>query len=179
MQIGGKATTVTLSSKLPEIESILLYSLKNGENFLPAENLFNPIQDDITLTYTKINPTMYTVHVSAQKPFFLVLNEPYHEAWNVYIGDPNWFSALFQSTISSQYHFVANGNQNAWYITKTGDYTLTLYFWPQSLVYIGMSASLTTFAFCVLYFFKSRIKGFYNRIRRRCIDLRGGNKIAP
>ncbi len=69
MQINHKADTVTLKTNPPKMENMLLYSLKNGENFADANNLLSSSQtDNPSITYEKINPTKYAVHVNASNP---------------------------------------------------------------------------------------------------------------
>jgi len=111
-----------------------------------------------TVTYEKINPTKYIVHVNASKPFFLVFSESYHKDWIAYVNGQQ---------IPGTYHFMANGYANAWYINKTGTYTITLEFWPQRLFYIGSVISITTFILCVLYISKGKIKTIYKRYIRK------------
>jgi hypothetical protein len=174
IQLNHKAKTVTLRINSPQIENILLYSLKNGENFIDADNILASPTDNISVTYEKINPTKYIVHINASKPFFLVFSESYHKDWKAYVSEPNWFITLFVRPISDDYHFIANGYANAWYINpneidKDGDgkFTITLYFWPQNLFYIGAIISLVTLALCTVYLFKDRARNLLSRAVRR------------
>lgn len=53
-------------------------------------------------------------------------------------------------------HFLVNGYANGWYIDPRElgldqDFTLVLYFWPQSLFYFGLIISGSTLLFCVGY----------------------------
>jgi len=155
IQINHKADTVTLKTNPPPIENMLFYSLKNGETFADANNLLSPNQTGNTsITYEKINPTKYTVHVNASSPFYLVFSESYHNDWVAYIdGQP----------IPDEYHFTANGFANGWYINKTGTFTITLEFWPQKLFYAGSAISVTTLILCTLYVSKDKIKTIYRK----------------
>jgi hypothetical protein len=103
----------------------------------------------ISLTYEKVDPTKYIMHVKASQPFFLVFSESYHK---------DWIANINGEQVSDDQHFMANGYANAWYINKTGSYEIVLEFWPQRLFYIGAIISLATFFFCVLYLCKDRIK---------------------
>lgn len=65
---------------------------------------------------------------------------------------------IFSDTIPEDNHFIANGYSNAWYIDPqqldTGEnFTVTLYFKPQSYFYIGLIISGLTFIVCVGYLF--------------------------
>jgi hypothetical protein len=57
--------------------------------------------------------------------------------WKAYYGEVSGISALIGDSIPDKHHFVVNGYANAWYIDKTGTYTITLYFKPQSLLVLG------------------------------------------
>ncbi|MEW6188819.1 MAG: hypothetical protein AB1466_01720, partial [Actinomycetota bacterium] len=71
---------------------------------------------------------------------------------------PGDISYLFAKPISDDNHFLVNGYANAWYIDPTkvdkdgdGKFAITLYFWPQSLFYLGLMISGLTFLGCVGY----------------------------
>jgi hypothetical protein len=139
IQISHKADTVTLITEPHE------FTIPRGQ--CPA------------IVYEEINPTKYVIHISnISEPFFLVFSESYHEDWRAYVGKLNWFTALFEKPISNEYHFIANGYANAWYIDpqeidKNGDrcLTITLYYLPQSLFYVGLIISSLTFIVCISY----------------------------
>jgi hypothetical protein len=73
---------------------------------------------------------------------------------------PGDISYLFAKPLPDENHFIVNGYANAWYIDpnefdKDGDgiFVVTLYFWPQSLFYLGLFISGLTFIGCVGYLF--------------------------
>lgn len=134
--------------------------------------------ENVTIFYEKINPTRYTVHINADKPFTLVFSESYDSQWKAYYDDVSWFEVFFREPISDDNHFLVNGYANAWYIDpneidKDGDggFTITLYFWPQSLFYLGLTTSLASFAFCMLYLIRGKVKDLYSHVRSRVYDL--------
>jgi len=106
----------------------------------------------------KINPTTYIAHVNTTRPFFIMLSQTFHESWIALVNGER---------VPDQYHFVANGYANAWYINKTGSYTITLEFWPQKLFYIGSAISLTAVVLCLTYltYDYAKNKSIRNRIR--------------
>lgn len=75
----------------------------------------------------------------------------------------NWIAYVNGKQIHNEYHFIANGYANAWYINKTGTYTITLEFWPQKLFYIGAAISITTITLSTLYIAKNKIKTIYKQ----------------
>jgi hypothetical protein len=112
-----------------------------------------------TVLFEKINPTRYEVHVeNASAPFFLVFSSTYDKDWVANFGDLNWIQTFSSERVPDEHHIIANGYANAWYINKTGTYTLTLEFESQKLLYIGSIISITTFIFCALYVSRAKIK---------------------
>jgi len=139
-------------------ESVLLLSdqLEAQQiSALPPNNSSNTnSSDNVSVTYEKINPTRYGVHVNASQPFFLVFSESYHE---------DWIAQVEGQQIPNEHHYMANGFANSWYINKTGSFTVTLEFWPQKLFYAGAAISITTLILCTLYISKEKIKTIYQR----------------
>jgi len=131
----------------------------------------------VKLTFERINPTKYRVTVkNATQPFCLAFSESYHPQWKAYINeksdDTHWIEAFYQKPISDNKHFLLNGYANAWYINPNridkdgdGEFIITLYFWPQSLSYLGAIILLTTFVLCILHLIKSKVKEFYHNRR--------------
>lgn len=111
------------------------------------------------ITFQKLDPTKYIAHVKAKGPFYLVFSESFSPQWHAYVnegaGQTNWIGALFQKPIPE--HFLVNGYANAWYVDpgqlgiEGEEFTITLYYWPQSLFYIGWITTGITFAGCVSY----------------------------
>ncbi len=113
---------------------------------------------------------------NAVKPFWLVFSETFHKNWVLYREDNVKLGGVVRSypelkvneaehksdfiwqdvhyLVKQQLnidHFKANGYANGWYIDpaklKTGkNFVLTLYFWPQSLYYVGFGILV----FCVI-----------------------------
>ena len=60
---------------------------------------------------------------NATTPFYLVFRETYGNDWKSYINN---------KPIPNIDHITVNGFANAWYINKTGNYTITLYYTIQT-----------------------------------------------
>lgn len=150
---GNYEVSIT-SNETVEIDSIFIYSFKAGEQNQKIDDLFASEDNKVNLTYTKIDPTKYVVHVNASNPFSLVFSESYHKDWIAYINGQQ---------IPNEYHFLVNGYANGWCINKTGTYTITLEFWPQNLFYVGSAISIVTLILCTLYVSKDKIKTIYRK----------------
>ncbi len=75
---------------------------------------------------------------------------------------------LRKPAINESYHFKANGYANAWYINPekinkdgSGNFTLTIYFRPQSYFYLGLFISLITFILSLGYLFYDWRRVYY------------------
>jgi hypothetical protein len=96
---------------------------------------------DVNLTYKQISPCEYKVNVDADRPFVLVFSETYDNQWSLYRGDGQAVPC----------HFIANFYANGWYVQKTGNYTLTLYFTPQNYLNEGFYGTLVSVVIvCIL-----------------------------
>ena len=145
-------TIVFLSSQLDVNAITKLNNIKSDFPYKP------------NITFQNIDPTEYRIEVTnASTPYFLVFSESYHKDWVAYFGEPNWIQTFSAERVLDEYHFIANGYANAWYINKTGSYTITLEFWPQKLFYIGSAISITTLILCALYISKNKIRTIYKR----------------
>ena len=102
----------------------------------------NYSSEDAALTYEQINPTEYTVQVNTSKPFFLVFSESF---------DTGWIASINGQQIPSQYHLMIDGFANGWYINRTGSFSITLEFSPQTLFYAGVAISTVAFIICVVF----------------------------
>jgi hypothetical protein len=171
----------SMTFQLPDLTDSLLNQIGKAEP--PA------------ITFKKVNPTKYEARVeSATHPFFLVFNENYDRQWNAYVEDketefeeviadyprmnvkeakhedsytPEDVSYLATRSLDEDYHFIANGYANAWYINKTGTFTITLQFWPQNLFYTGLAISTTTLILCTIYICKDRVWIIFQRYLKK------------
>ena len=86
------------------------------------------------ITFIENNPTQVTVHISnATTPFYLVFRETY---------DPHWAAFYSNGTeVNPRDHIAVNGFANAWYMNKTGNYTVTLYYTLQTDAWIAWGVS--------------------------------------
>ncbi|NHV05913.1 MAG: hypothetical protein HA495_01085 [Thaumarchaeota archaeon] len=94
------------------------------------------------------------VKVNSNGPFLLVFTETFNDGWIAYSS-----SRVFT-------HFIANYYANGWYVNKVGNYTITIEFKPQVLLFYGSSTTLLTFVLlliCILLL--HALKRFY-KIRR-------------
>ena len=68
---------------------------------------------------------------------------------------PQDIKYLFKKPLPEKNHFLVNGYANAWYIDPkeigSSNFIITLYFWPQSLFYVGFFISGFTFLACLGY----------------------------
>jgi hypothetical protein len=111
----------------------------SNSNSLAGKNE-NNIEPHIILE--KINPTKYAIHINTNHPVFIMLNQNFHESWVALVNGLR---------VPDQFHFIANGYQNSWYINKTGSLDIILEFQPQEWFHYGAVISLTTLLACLTY----------------------------
>jgi hypothetical protein len=141
-------------------ESISVAEAVGSENYEPNHTLFvsshignlstlngvGRTQSEVPLVSTsRTNPTTWVVKVrNSTAPFVLVFGQTFNPNWKLYFGGQSELGGFASPPIDDQLHYLANGFANAWYIDKTGDFLITIYFSPQSIVSIGMTVSLLT-----------------------------------
>jgi hypothetical protein len=136
----------------PRTSIVFLSSQANVNDVNLLARLRNVGLNSPSISFLKLDPTKYVVHVSnALAPFFLTLSEAFHPGWRAVYGESSWLQSFDENSIPSQYHFIADGYSNSWYVNRTGTFTITLYFFPQSLFYAGSVISLSTFVALVVF----------------------------
>lgn len=139
-----------------------IYLTKNKESIYKI----NPFS---TVLYTFINPTEYRISLKKiSHPLYINYSEAYHPDWKLRVGDFNWFKVLTDKNyfISDKYHSESDTKLNSFYIDPRAicksyeckrnsdgsyDISLTLYFRPQSYMYLGLIISGTTLFVCLSY----------------------------
>lgn len=114
------------------------------------------------IKYSKIdhkylNPTEYQLNLTnISSPVYLNFSESYHPQWKVRVGEFNWLKTIGDKNyfMSDKYHFKNDAQLNSFLIdpksvcenSSNCNINLTLYFAPQSYVYLGGIISLLTLA---------------------------------
>ena len=121
-------------------------NIKNTSVFTPIIQGFysyNSITVNITtikpfvephILFNEVNPVRVTIHINnATTPYYLVFRETY---------DPHWAAFYSNGTeVNPKDHIAVNGFANAWYMNKTGNYTVTLYYTLQTDAWIAWGVS--------------------------------------
>lgn len=130
-------------------------------------------QQPPTIEFRKINPTRYVVDVEADRPFWLVFNESFHEGWKAYARNSSgvrehkepWSSLISMwkdraRRTELKDHFIANGYANGWYVdtntvpgarSQARKFQIVLEYQQQRLFEIGLLISGLTFLGCLSY----------------------------
>ena len=109
--------------------NVELFNSTKTVNATPIANFTKP-----DIKFTEDNPTQATVNVSnAITPYYLIFRETY---------DPHWAAFYSNGTeVNPRNHIAVNGFANAWYMNKTGNYTITLYYTLQTDAWIAWGVS--------------------------------------
>lgn len=106
-------------------------------------NITNP-----EISYKMINPAKYTLEVrNATSPYVIVFSQTFHKGWKLYLNNQE---------ISKRQHEIANGFANAWQINldevgNQSNYTLTLEYYPQKILYYTWGITIVIFILSILY----------------------------
>jgi len=110
------------------IDKAILYS-RTLESNVSINSLFNTDTAQPDVSYEKVNPCKYIVHVNSTKPFILIFSDSYHPLWKAYV-DGVEISPIIA------YSFV-----NGFFINKTGQFDIIIYFKGQTYADIGLKIS--------------------------------------
>ena len=131
LNAGEQTLSVTAVGKV-DIDEIILYSLKDGESAVPLNHLFKSSTAPPSISYEKVNPCKYRVHVKSSEPFLLIFSDSYHPLWRAYIDNVEVSPVIAYSLV------------NGFFINKTGEFDITLYFTGQTYADIGLKISTIT-----------------------------------
>ena len=124
--------TVTISATGEAYLGDMVMTLNDEGDFGFLDDLF-AAEPGPNVSYEKINPAKYEAHVeNNNEPFLLIFSESYHPRWKAYI-DGEEISPI------PMYSLV-----NGYYINKTGDFDVTIYFTGQSYADLGIRISVVT-----------------------------------
>ncbi len=161
------------SPSLVHYDNVSVQALK--ENVLSAYAIKTAQEKLIkaaTVTFKQVNPTLYRVQDHQTDKSLIVFQESYHPGWRAYVtaagAKPQaWWQVLFMQKpgweVAAQDHIIANSFANGWWVdpakfpaglkNSSGNYTVTLEYWPQRLVYSGGAISGLTLLGCIGYLF--------------------------
>ena len=183
-----KYEKVIHSNSLSADASIYFYATPDSNNFskvLVKEIKIEPVTDlkpilifnkntDISITkpnikYKMINPTKYSLEIqNAMSPYVIVFSQTFHKGWKLYINNQE---------VGKMRHEIANGYANAWQINPNevenqNNYTLTLEYYPQKILYYTWGITILIFIFSIIYLlFEILFNKNYNLAESRQIDL--------
>lgn len=135
----------------------IVYAGENSTSINLNTSIFTPLSEPV-ISFQQVDSTTYHVSVAnATEPFYLVFSQTYSPSWQLYVGSVNWFNTLTNKPFSAK-HLLVNTYANAWYINKTGTFTVTLHYSPQNTFYLSSIVSILTFTGCIAISIYSYIK---------------------
>lgn len=166
-------------------ESDRIYSINN---IYESTNLTSTFSENRpSITFRQVNPTKYEINIASKKPFFLVFSASFDPKWKIFVEDglkpinnvemkysrlnvneakastnfdPKDILFLFSKPLPEDNHFTVNGYANAWYISNTGNYSISLNYMPQSIFYFCAIISALSIIGCIFYLLYWWICGF-------------------
>jgi len=157
----GSSIYLSGTNESVTVESVTLEKIIVPDIFFVAsKDQEDSVVKQPTVSFTKENPTKYTVKVdNLKKPTFLVFSETFNKEWKLY-GKDNIYLPEAQ-------HFLVNGYANAWLINpqdtnNNGSGQFTIEYIPQKFFYIGIIISIVSIFVCSAY-------GIYRFFRKKGI----------
>jgi len=158
LKLGEQMIGISAEGKV-DVDEMILYSIKEEESTVSINQLFKYDSTSPYISYKKVSPVEYQVHVNSSEPFLLIFSDSYHPLWKAYIGN-------LEVSPTITYSFV-----NGFFINKTGSFDITLYFTGQTYADLGLRISAVTLVVVVAIlaipseFFK-RLKKYTRRRAR-------------
>jgi hypothetical protein len=165
--------------KLPYLEKvnagtkdIVIYENKNYKPHIYTTSSQESLTQRVpyqTVEYSLIHPTEYKVRLEKVKqPLYLHFSEAYHPQWKIRVGDFNRFASVMDEEyfIPEKYHRLNYPNLQSFELNPqelcrqysctmnndgTYNFDLTLYFRPQTYLYIGLIISGSVLIICIIY----------------------------
>jgi len=134
------------------------------------ETIYKDLRPTIhDVRYEFVSPTQYKFTIKdAKEPFYFNFSESFHSDWKIRIGSFNWWDVLLSKNyfLSDENHLRNDAGLSSFYIepeqvckvysckiNKVGGYDIegTLYFAPQSYMYLGLIVSGSTLVLVIGY----------------------------
>jgi hypothetical protein len=132
--LDGGETSISVSAQGKILfDEMVLYSLKEDEDGSVLQNLFSSNSDSPTIQYQVIGTTSYRVHVKTSQPFFMLFSETYNSLWKARFDDGQEIEPV-----------IAYSLINAFYVNRTGEFDIVVYFAGQMLADFGLRLSLSS-----------------------------------
>lgn len=130
----------TSSSGKMSLDQLIIYSLENKRENIDVDGIFGSLSTQLPhISYEKISPCEYKVHVkNSTGSFTLVFSESYHPLWKAYVEGEEMDSIPIYSIV------------NGFYINKTGDFSIKIYFKGQTYAEYGLKISGATLVLVML-----------------------------
>ncbi len=165
-------------------KEIVVYENKDYRPHIYLTNNKETIHKNIPyqkIDFKYINPTEYKISLkNISNPVYLNFSESFHPYWKIRVGKFNWFKAIFEKNyfLPDKYHSKNDAILNSFLIdpklfcknNSDCNINLTLYFTPQSYVYLGGIISLTTLVGIIGYFILKIGKEIVRRFSSRSLS---------
>jgi hypothetical protein len=150
LDVGEHTIGIGATGKLA-LDKLAIYLPGNGAKSL--NDIFETNSAPSTVQFEENNPCSYTANVTSTRPFLLTFSESYDPMWKAYVDG--------QEISSIGTNFVVNG----YYINKTGNFEIELYFVGQTYAEIGLAISASTAIFIAVMVFVKY--GPYEKLRQK------------
>lgn len=168
-------------------KSIIVYENKKFREHIYITKEKETIKKEINyenINYNYITSTEYNFKLTTKVPVYVNFSESYYPDWKLRVGDFNWFKVLLEKNyfISDRYHDKNDAMLNSFYLDPeevceefscrknadgSFDISGTLYFKPQSYMYLGVFISIGTGAIITGWLLLILVKKNYEKKRTK------------
>lgn len=154
-------------------KEIVVYENKDFRPHIYSTNKVDTIYNSTAyknVDFKYINPTEYKISLkNIKNPIYLNFSEAFHPSWKIRIGEFNWFTAIINKGyfLPDKNHFENEVKLNSFLIDsklvcqnnsdcqsnsdRTYNIEVTLFFKPQSFVYLGLIIEIITIFSIIMY----------------------------
>lgn len=152
----------TINNPEQSLKSLTIERITTPQVFFMPKDKSNVNARVQKISYTRIDPTKYSLELHVNSPMVLTFNEAYNPLWRLYEVDgknpPGFFAeTFFKKPVFNNNHFEIYDFANAWYINKPFNGRLIVEFYPQQLFYEGLLLSGATIIFLLGCFFMYKV----------------------
>jgi len=106
-----------------------------------------PSHPDLTISH--VDDELFSVHVNANRPFWISFAETYHQGWRLIEGSAPrsrvvWLLSLSWLHQPAGMHLVGNAYNNSWYVADSSHRDFVIDFVPQDFEELGMAVAVLT-----------------------------------
>jgi len=143
-----------------KFDQLAFYSVTGTDDTTTLNQIFAAEQSAPSISWNRVDESRYVARVRTDKSFFLIFSEAYHLLWRAFVNDQEICPIVAYSVV------------NGFFINKTGEFDVTIYFTGQTYADIGLKVSATTLVATAIYLVA--YPSLYRKLRNKLRMVRPG-----